>query len=259
MPDSPAPPLDVNLERLSKIAGIALPLVIALVGGIYTYQKDANDKELRNVQKVRDDNQKAFDNTQKQYANLTSLLPLLTSGNPSQVRTGLEVYLSEAKALQAPTDLQQTITRLSNEFPEQAGLVQKAAEAGRQQQATQCKANLDGLYIQVANSIEQLDRGRTLGKLLTAAGITPPVQGVQRIDEAPRSTQLRYYFSDTNNLLAGKILDALSKLGIRSISRSDLSQSYLKPGCPPPAVFELWIGSSTPLDASGSTNESTHQ
>ena len=107
--------LDVWLERSSKLAGILLPLIVAVVGAVYTYQKDASDKY-----------QKTIENTQKQYANLTALLPLLTSGNPLQVRTGLEVYLSEAKALQAPTDLQQTVSRLSNEFPDQAGLVQKA-------------------------------------------------------------------------------------------------------------------------------------
>ena len=163
--------LDAWLERFSKLAGFLLPVTVALVGGIYTYQKDSNDKALRKAQDIRDENQKAFDNTQKQYANLTALLPLLTSGNPSQVRVGLEIYLSEAKALQAPIDLQQTVARLSNEFPDQAGLVQKAAEAGQQQQAAQCKASPAGVYIQVANSTEQLDRGKTLAKLLTAANI----------------------------------------------------------------------------------------
>jgi hypothetical protein len=243
---------DVWLERLSKLAGILLPVIVALVGGIYTYQKDANDKALRKAQDNRDETQKAFDNTQKQYANLTALLPLLTSGNPSQVRAGLEIYLSEAKALQAPTDLQQTVSRLSNEFPDQAGLVQKAAEAGQQQQAAQCKASPDGIYIQVANSTEQLDRGKALAKLLTATGIMPPVEGVQRIDQPPRSTELRYYFGDMNNIQAGKILDELSRLGVAPVEKSNLNQRYLKPGCPPPAVFELWIGGSTPLQANGS-------
>lgn len=244
--------LDVWLDRLSKLAGVLLPITVALVGGIYTIQKDANDKTLRKDQQIRDEDQKAFDNTQKQYANLTALLPLLTSGNPSQVRAGLEVYLSEAKALQAPTDLQQTVSRLSNEFPDQAALVQKATEAGQQQQAAQCKASPEGIYIQVANSTEQLDRGKTLAKLLTAASIAPAVQGVQRIDRAPRSTELRYYFSDANNVQAEKVLDVLRRLGIAPIEKSNLSQRYLKSGCPPPAVFELWIGSSTPLQANGS-------
>jgi hypothetical protein len=245
-------PLDVRLERLSKLAGLFLPIIVALVGGIYTYQKDANDKAVRKAQEIRDENQQTFDNTQKQYANLTALLPLLTSGNPSQVRAGLEIYLSEAKALQAPIDLQQTVARLSNEFPDQAALVQKATEAGQQQQAAQCKASPDGVYIQVANSTEQLDRGRTLAKLMSTSGIMPAVQGVQRIDQPPRSTELRYYFSDTNNALAAKILDELSILGVSPIAKSNLDQRYLKTGCQPPAVFELWIGGSTPLQANGS-------
>jgi len=236
--------LDVWLERLSKLAGVLLPITVALVGGLYTYQKDANDKALRQAEDQRDEKQ-------KQYANLTALLPLLTSGKRSQVRAGLEIYTSEAHARQAPTDLQQTVSQLSDEFPDQAGLVQKAAEAGQQQQAAQCKTS-PGIYIQVANSTEQLERGKTLAKLLTAASIAPLVQGVQRIDQPPRSTQLRYYFSNDNDMKAGKILEELSRLGVAPVAKSNLNRGYLKPGCAPPEVFELWIGGSTPLQADGS-------
>jgi hypothetical protein len=84
--------LDARLERLSKLAGVLLPITVAVVGGVYTYQKDANDKALRKAQDIRDDNQKAFDNTQKQYANPDRAAAALTSGNPSQVRAGLEIY-----------------------------------------------------------------------------------------------------------------------------------------------------------------------
>jgi hypothetical protein len=199
------------------------------------------------AQQKRDDSQKAFDNTQKQYANLTSLLPLLTSGKDAQVQVGLEIYLSEARVFQAPTDLQSTIRQLSNEFPQQAKLVQLATEAGQRQQGAECKASADGVYLQVANSSAQLGLGKALANQLTAMGVSPPVQGVQRIDQGPHSSELRYYFSDANNVQATEIISKLRTAGIENVSAVDLTQRYLKSGCRPPAVYELWIGTSSPL------------
>ena len=83
------------------------------------------------------------------------------------------------------------------------------------------------------------------------SNIVPPLAGVQRIDQPPPHTELRYYFSDENNTQASKILDELSRLGVSPVDKSNLNQRYLKPGCPPPAVFELWIGRSTPLQPNG--------
>jgi len=239
--------LDVWLERLSKIAGILLPVTIAIVGGMYTFVKDKNDEAVRNAQQERDQNQKTFDNTQKQYGNLAALLPLLTSEKEGQVQVGLEIYQSEASVDQAPPNLVSTIRRLSNQFPQQAKLVQLATEAGQRQQRAECKSSPDGLYIQVANETTQLALGEGLAKRLTSSEVSPPVQGVQRIDHGPRSNELRYYFSDPTNLQASDLIAKLRAAGVENISKVDLAARYLKKGCPPPSVYELWIGTSSPL------------
>lgn len=243
----PAPSrIDVTLERLSKVAGILVPVVIAAVGSLYTIEKDKSDQANRDTQLKRDQEQRDFDNAQKQYSNLAALLPLLTSDRPNQVKMGLEVYIAETKVQQAPTDLQLSILQLSNQFPEQAALVQRAADAGREQQKAQCTANPDGLYIQVANNAQQLDLGKALAKAV-GDHVAWPVEGVQRIDQAPALTQLRYYFSSDNNARADNIIAALGKLGVAPVLKQDLTARYLKADCPPPHVFELWVGASTPL------------
>ncbi len=249
MAESTSSSLDLTLDRLSKIAGILVPLVIGAVGALYTIEKDKSDQATRDAQLKRDQDQRTFDNAQKQYSNLTALLPLLTSDKPNEVKIGLEVYIAETKDSQAPIDLQLSIQQLSNQFPEQAALVQRAAEAGREQQKTQCTANPDGLYIQVANSTEQLDRGKSLARAL-ANHLTWPIQGVQRIDQGPAVNQLRYYFNPDNDARAANIITALAQSGISPIQKQDLTQRYLKSGCAPPHVFELWMGTSTPLGAS---------
>jgi hypothetical protein len=110
MPDSVSS-LDARLDRLSKIAGILLPLVLALVGGLYTYVKDKSDA--RNLQR-----EEKRDLQQTQYANLTALIPLMTSSDQSNRLLALEIFTSEAKKHQAPLDLIPSIERLGNEHPE---------------------------------------------------------------------------------------------------------------------------------------------
>jgi hypothetical protein len=110
MPDSVSS-LDDRLDRLSKIAGILLPLVLALVGGLYTYVKDKSDA--RNLQR-----EEKRDLQQTQYANLTALIPLMTSTDQSNRLLALEIFTSEAEKHQAPLDLIPSIERLGNEHPE---------------------------------------------------------------------------------------------------------------------------------------------
>ncbi len=245
----PGSNLDERIERWQKIAGILLPIVVALVGGLYTLQKDHSDTLSRAQQQARDDYQREWDNAQQRYANLTSLVPLLTSQNPSAVATGISIYTSEANAGHAPTDLEDTIKRIGNADPKLVGEVQKAVEATKVQQGSECKFNPDGIYIHVANSTEQLASGQQLATFLRDAGFT--VQGVQRVDVAPNKNQLRYYFSDANTQQATKIIDKLESRGFGKVDTPNLSPNYLKPGCPPPGIYELWIGTSTPLAADG--------
>lgn len=125
MPDMPLSSLDKRLDQLSKIAGILLPLVVALVGGIYTYEKDRNDERTLQRQERRD-------LQQVQYANLTALVPLLTSQDPSNRLLAMEIFTSEARKHEAPLDLVPSIQRLGTEHPEhlkQAMAAVAAAEA----------------------------------------------------------------------------------------------------------------------------------
>ncbi len=248
MPDEPQSSFDRSLDRLGKISGILVPIVIAFVGWFYTATKDNNDKAAR-------EQQAAFDTTQKKYTNLTALVPLLTSTDKSQRDLGIKIYTSEANAQQAPTDeLQQYIFDLQLNDPSDRTLQQAVSAGARQQQATaasqpppQCAASPGGLFIQVANSPEQLALGKNLITRLRTTSIGPVVQGVQRVDKAPSQTQIRYYPSPANDQQLQVIRTVLNSVGIVVQQNVNLSPGYLKPGCSPPASFELWIGAATPL------------
>jgi hypothetical protein len=245
MPDLPQTKFDQVLERASKTAGVLLPLIIAAVGGFYTYQKDQNDKKTQEMQAAQD-------LSQKQYSNLTALLPMLLSKDPAAVSAALNVYTEETQVGQAPLSLKGVIENIGSTQPVHRAEAQAAAQGAALQSTGKCKSVLGGLFIQVANNPDQLKNGRALATLLKSASGLPAVQDVQRVDEMPQQTQLRYYFDSGNNMQADSILQSLQQHGFQNVQRVDLSQSYLKVGCPPPPTFELWVGSLTPLSADGS-------
>jgi hypothetical protein len=251
MPEPSSSRFDVSLERLGKISGILVPIVIALVGWFYTATKDKNDTAIR-------DQQAKFDQTQKQYANLTALLPLLTSKDKAQFDLGVQIYTSEANANQAPADqLQGYIQALTASDPGDRALQQAAAAGLRQQAAAaaatpqtaqRCTANPDGVYLEIANSPEQLALGKALVAKLNAQQISPTAQGAERINQSPPQTQMRYYFSPANDQKLAAMKPVLEAAGVRIAQNVNLSPAYLKPGCTAPAVFELWIGAASPLN-----------
>src|SRR5882762_7805339 len=89
---------DTWLERVSKIAGLCVPIVLAWYAHVYTVKKEENDKLDRLVQEARADDQKSFDNAARRYQNMAALLPLLTSKEKDNILTGIEVFTSEANA-----------------------------------------------------------------------------------------------------------------------------------------------------------------
>jgi hypothetical protein len=126
MPDAPQSNLDARLDQLSKFAGIMLPLVVAVVGGLYTLEKDRNDERTQQREARRD-------LQQEQYGNLTALIPLLTSQDPSARTLGIEIFTSEAKKHEAPLDLISAIKRLGTEHPENASQALAAVAAANEQ------------------------------------------------------------------------------------------------------------------------------
>ena len=128
MLDSSRSSLDYKLEQLSKVAGILLPVVVAVVGGLYTYVKDQNDARTLQREEQRD-------LKQVQYGNLAALIPLLTSQDASSRLLGMEIFTSEAKKREAPLDLVASIKRLGSENPENQRQA-TAALAAAQEQST---------------------------------------------------------------------------------------------------------------------------
>lgn len=232
-------------NRLSKFAGILLPITVGVVGTIYTVHKDESDNESRaqaNAQQV----------AQAQYANFGLPLPLFTSTDDRQVSAGLDIYNLEAAVGRAPQNLEPLLQQIGAAKPQILAQTQAAEQAGSVQAGNGCKVFPSGLFIQVANDQLQLKDGQPLATLLKSEAGLPPVQEVQMVDALPPQTQLRYYFSSVNDPQAAKVIDALKRLGFSGVAKQDLSPTYLKnKNCSPPPTFELWMGAGNPLDTQG--------
>jgi hypothetical protein len=240
---------DQGLERAEKFANILLPLVIAVAGGLYSYTKDQGDEKMR-VQ------QAAQDLSQKQYANLTALLPLLLSKDPASVSAALNVYIEETKVGQAPESLKGVILNIQQTQPEHRAEAQAAVQGVERQSTGQCRSIPSGFFIQVANSVEQLKNGQALAASLKSTPGLPPIQGVQRVDAVLEQSQLRYYSNSANDKQAKLIIASLQMHGFQNVQLQDLTRAYLTVGCPPPPTFELWVGSQTPLGPDGDVHGS---
>ena len=243
---------DLFLDRWSKIAGILLPIVVGIVGAVYTVRKDDADKAAKTL---ADGQQTA----QAQYANLVALLPLMTSDDDRKVEIGLTMYQLAAANGQAPPNMGPLFEKIRVRWPQLKVQAQAAAQDASVQAGAGCKPFSSALYIQVANDKAQLANGQKLANSLKEASGLPPVQGVQRVDTVPQQTQLRYYFSDANDKNASNIIAALQQLGFTNVAKQNLSPLYLKERqCPPPPTFELWIGSANALDAQGRPHAATN-
>ncbi len=227
---------DLKLDRMSKIAGILLPVVVGCIGAWYTVWKDRNDE--------------AAQKAQAQYANFSALLPLMLSNDDRQVSTALDIYKQEAIQKEAPLSLAPLVQQIGSTKPQFLAQAQAAEQAASVQAGKGCKQFPDGLFLQVANDKTQLKNGQALAARLASVPGLPPIPGAQRVDAEPEQTQLRYYFSDANNVEAGKIIAALQQIGFSTVIKKDLSTLYLK-GCSPPPTFELWIGANITLDGKG--------
>ena len=236
---------DLTLDRVSKFAGILLPIVVGVVGAIYTIHKDDSDNKARNQATAQQI-------AQAQYANFAALLPLLVSNDDKQVSTALDIFNQEAAIGQAPQSLGPLIQQIGEAKPQLRAQAQAADQAVSMQAGAGCKVFPSGIFVQVANDNVQLKDGQALAALLKSEAGLPPVQGVQRVDAGPQQTQLRYYFSNVNDPDADKVIAVLHRFGFTNVVKQDLSPLYLKSKtCPPPPTFELWIGSGDALDLQG--------
>ena len=82
-----------------------------------------------------------------QYANLTALIPLLTSQDQSNRLLAIEIFTSEAKKHEAPLDLVPAIQRLGTQDPQHLQQAMAAVAAAEEQSKAEQRHNKSGSHV----------------------------------------------------------------------------------------------------------------
>jgi hypothetical protein len=232
--------MDRWLDRLSKVFGILLPLVLGYISYSYQKNKDTSDagEHARQAIQIRD--RVAWEQKSKRYENLAALLPLLVSGDKAKIATALNLLESEAKEGLAPPEVQAIVARIAGDRADLRVEATRTLEAVSNQVARDtCRQMPDGIYVHVADSKDQYVAGQWLSRSALLSKL-PVVRGVERVEASPDHTEIRYY-TKQNEATAKDLMDALKGAGFADVQLKDISASYLKKGCPPPGIFELWF------------------
>jgi hypothetical protein len=208
--------------------------VVGVIGAFYTITKDANDAKDRDLQEAHHAALQQEQLEQQKLANFGALLPLLKSKEESDHQLAFQIFTAEADARQAPLTLLPVIEAMKVPAALQTVAAQ-AVNAGKEQQAGQCKAK-EGVYIHVQEKSQKAGAEK-LGQDLKSAGFS--YQSVQLVDAAPRRTEIRYYPGASPAGEVEKISALLQSHGLNDVRSNDIS--YLLHGCPPKQIYEIWI------------------
>lgn len=163
-----------------------------------------------------------------------------------------ELVLTELQIAEQREDVDSLRSLKENLFNELAAIDRARATRTVQTVVDSMKATRQTprVWIHIARE-EQRPAAREVQQLLETAGVS--VQGIERVDRAPRTSQLRI-FRDAERTGARRIQQLLETEGYRfslenltpTYSKKDLS--WLRPG-----HFELWFGTSSPSTASATS------
>jgi hypothetical protein len=230
---------------LAAVAGILLPIVVAGVGGTYTYMQDKHNGEELAQQKVREQ-------VLSRAQTATTLLEHLASDSARERLLAVKVAEHLAKDKMLPDELVPALIEIARADDSSAvsgaaaeavasttTVTQLTTEGTVREAASTASATLKKLparvYIHIRTE-DQRSAARGFSNALEEVGLSVP--GIERRDQGPRTTELRYFQgSDPADIeLIMKTLSGAS-LPVKSV---DLSKRFTDAKIRP-RHYELWI------------------
>lgn len=231
---------------MGAIASVLLPMVVALIGGTYTYLQDKhNDEALQRQQENELIKQRSLQ--------AVGLLGHLASENARERLLAVKVAEQLAKDKLLPSELVPALLEIAKVDPSSAVSV-AAAEVfentskvttvgtdGKPKQVdSQAKDTFAKIpprvYIHIRSELQKKTAER-IAAALQAEGFLVP--GIERLEVGPKETELRY-FSGSQQADTASLVEALRKAGI-SATLVDLTQRYPNSKGLRPRHYELWV------------------
>ena len=205
-----------TLDVLSKIAGIAAPIVIAYYGYTYTKLKDDDDRRARKIDRA------------------VALLTHLTSDHQVERQGAMTVIETLQKTGEFAPELVATIKTLQSsalrDSPEAANCGRSARTSKNRPKPLSVVQN--ELNVQPPNAADSCSRedqrqaGEIAVQYMKSRGFLVPGVQVVPSDLPPRVSELRYFHSEEGTEVKS-LADQISRLGL-PMKETDLSRNNYK-------------------------------
>jgi hypothetical protein len=227
------------------LSGVLLPVVVAAVGGLYTFVQDQH-----NAQDLVQ--QKAIEQITARARQATDLLTHLSSANDRERLLAIKVAEQLGKENLLPQELVPVLLEIARSDPSSpvsvaassavAGTTKVTAVASSGQVVTAASQGAAALatlpprvYVHI-RSEEQRPAARTLSAAIEQAGFSVP--GIQRVDVGPAHSELRYFRGSDPQDVEG-ISKALAAAGV-TVQPADLSAGFRGANIRA-RHYELWL------------------
>ncbi|HEX8164146.1 MAG TPA: hypothetical protein VF538_19910 [Pyrinomonadaceae bacterium] len=231
---------------VGAVSGILLPIVVAVVGGIYTYNQDKNHEANANQEHQNEEVRRRADRA-------TTLLKHFASDSKRERLLAIKVAEQLAKEKQLPDELVPAMIEIAKNDPsaEVSGAATEATnkvtevttinQAGNletvQSTASQTLAKLPPrVYMHIRNESQRGKAEQIAAKLQERGFIVP---GIERLDAGPANAELRY-FNGSEPVDTQALVNALNELGLK-VNPVDLSNRYKNSTSIRPRHYELWV------------------
>jgi hypothetical protein len=228
------------------LSGILLPVVLALVGGVYTYIQDRNHEATAGQEHQNEEVRRRADTA-------TNLLKHFASENKRERLLAIKVAEQLVKEKQLPDELAPALIEIAKSDPsaEVAGAATEATnkitevttinQAGNPETikstASETIAKIPPrVYFHIRNDSQRGKAEQIAAKLQEQGFIVP---GIERLDTGPTNTELRF-FNGSEPADTQRLVNALNQLGLK-VNQVDLSNRYKNSTSIRPRHYELWI------------------
>jgi hypothetical protein len=232
---------------IGAVAGILLPVMVGIVGGVYTYIQDKhNDASLEQEHENEE--------VRRRADRATTLLKHFASDSPRERLLAIKVAEQLAKEKQLPGELVPVIVEIAKDdkSSDVSGAATEAAakttevttvsSTGKtevvQSTAQESLAKLPPrVYIHVRNE-DQRSKAEQLAARLQEAGFLVP--GIQKVATGPNNSELRF-FAGSEQADTDVLIKTLAELGLK-VNPVDLSNRFKNSTSSiRPRHYELWI------------------
>lgn len=221
-------------EKADIIAKIFIPVIVAVVGGVYTYQQDQREE------------------ARKRFSNIVQLVQELPKGNvreqdiilsmlTTEIKKSSEVVKDDIRPIVIPEVIRyiDNATRKSIADKAKKLVEDLAPDTGSLQFETKTfNVNVARIFVHIRHEKQRIKAKSDIQLFIANLGDDFIVPGIQKVSFGPNETQLRYFLPDDKKE-AKEIAKKLKDSGLGEVTHK-IVKGYENVKGMRPRTYELW-------------------